>query len=188
MTEKNDIFLWEQILAGDEHAFSQLYLFYRPLLLHYGLRLCQDRALAEECMQDLFCELYFYKDQRPFIHNLKAYLFISYRRDLLRKVQNKRKNQSISEAEGNALLAFSQEDFLIEEERTAGKREALAHLLNELTPRQREIIYLRYYNGLDNEEIAEVLNISYQVVHNTIFKAFKRLRERVSANEYPTFF
>ena len=64
----------------------------------------------------------------------------------------------------------------------AEKQEMLASLLNELTPRQKEIIYLRYYNGLDNEEISEVLNISYQVVHNTLYKAFKRLRELVRVN------
>ena len=184
MTEKHDILLWQQILAGDEGAFSQLYLAHRPLLLHYGLRLCQDRALAEECIQDLFCDLYFYKDQRPVIQNIKAYLFISYRRELLRMVQKKHKTQSLSVGEGaiDPLVVFSQEDFLIEKERMAEKQEMLASLLNELTPRQKEIIYLRYYNGLDNEEISEVLNISYQVVHNTLYKAFKRLRELVRVN------
>lgn len=190
MTEHNDISLWQKILAGDEHAFSRLYLSYRPLLLHYGLKLCRDRELVEECMQELFCDLYLYKNQRPAIQNIKSYLFVAYRRDLLRMIQRNRKSVSLSVAEEvyDPAFSISKEDLLIEQEELAERKTALVHRLNGLSPRQREMLYLRYYDGLDNEEIAEVLNISYQVVHNTIYKAFKRLRELARADESPTFF
>ena len=49
--------------------------------------------------------------------------------------------------------------------------------LAELSPRQREILYLKYYNNLDYIQISEVLEINYQSVINHVYKAIKKLRK-----------
>ena len=185
MVKQNDMVLWQQILGGDKAAFSQLYLSYRPLLIHYGFKLCQDETLIEECLQELFCKLYFQKNRIPFIRNMKTYLLVSFRRDLLRMLIKQRKSTPSQYSEPH--LVFSCEDFLIEQEQLTERRDMLAHMLNMLSPRQREIIYLKYYNGLDNKEIATVLGISYPVVSNTIYKAFKKLRAMTQVKNFPAF-
>ena len=190
MAEQIDMILWQKILGGDKDAFSQLYLSYRPMLIHYGFKLCQDKTLIEECLQDLFCKLYFQKNQPPIIRNMKTYLLVSFRRELIQMLIKRRKSVPFQyDAPRMDLhLVFSCEDFLIEQEQQTARRDMLAYMLNKLSPRQREIIYLRYYNGLDNEEIATVLGISYQVVTNIFYKAFKRLRAMTPQKNFPTFF
>ncbi|MEM8523267.1 MAG: sigma-70 family RNA polymerase sigma factor [Bacteroidota bacterium] len=65
------------------------------------------------------------------------------------------------------------------EEEEAQKHHLLEQVLNELPTRQREVIYLKYYNNLSSKEIAEVMEISQQGVLNTLYKAFKKLRSNI---------
>ena len=57
------------------------------------------------------------------------------------------------------------------------RRKNLAKMINNLSPRQRELIYLRYYNDLSPQEIADMLEISYRAVVNTLYKAMVKLRK-----------
>ncbi len=65
---------------------------------------------------------------------------------------------------------------LIERESIVRQSQQVARYLNELPRRQREIIYLKYYQNLDREEIAEVMGISHQSVSNLLQKALLALR------------
>jgi len=49
--------------------------------------------------------------------------------------------------------------------------------VNKLGARQKEIIYMKYFSGLNNKEIAEVLGVSYQTVRNTLCNALKNIRK-----------
>jgi len=49
--------------------------------------------------------------------------------------------------------------------------------LNKLPPRQKEIIYLKIYKGLNYEEISEVMSINYQVVRNLLCQALKTFKK-----------
>ena len=46
----------------------------------------------------------------------------------------------------------------------------------KLTDKQKEILYLRFYQGLEYEQIAEVLDIKYQSLRNAVSRAIKSLR------------
>ena len=49
--------------------------------------------------------------------------------------------------------------------------------VNSLGERQKEIVYLKYYSGFNNKEIADVLGISYQTVRNTLCNALIKIRK-----------
>ena len=52
-------------------------------------------------------------------------------------------------------------------------------MLEELPARQKEIIYLKYSNGLKNQEIADVLQIKNQTVRNLLCKGLKTLKNKI---------
>ena len=81
--------------------------------------------------------------------------------------------------ENSKEFEFSAEELMVEQEFSKIKIKTLAQLLNELSTRQREVIYLKYYSALSTKEISEVMNISYQSVQNTLQKAFTKLRTHV---------
>jgi RNA polymerase sigma-70 factor (ECF subfamily) len=48
--------------------------------------------------------------------------------------------------------------------------------LERLSSRQKEIIYLKYYQNLSYEEVSEIMNINYQVARNLLYQAIKSLK------------
>ena len=52
-----------------------------------------------------------------------------------------------------------------------------------LTNRQREVILLRFFQGFEAKEIAEIMNLSIPGVHNLISLTIKSLREKIKWND-----
>jgi RNA polymerase sigma-70 factor (ECF subfamily) len=57
-------------------------------------------------------------------------------------------------------------------------------IAEDLTPRQKEIFCLRYYDQLRNKEIAERLNLDETTVSRTLTRAKDRIRKRKSMRLY----
>ena len=76
--------------------------------------------------------------------------------------------------EFDVLLSYQvwQEALDLEEE----KKEALKEAIANLTPRQREVIYLKYFEGLSTRELAEILQIRAQSIYNLVHDALENLR------------
>ncbi|MEZ7507133.1 sigma-70 family RNA polymerase sigma factor [Flavobacterium sp. Arc2] len=53
----------------------------------------------------------------------------------------------------------------------------LKEIINKLSPREREIVYLKYFQNFNNTEISELLDINYQTVRNILGNAIKKLRK-----------
>lgn len=172
--------LWSAFLAGDEQAFSGLFFEFYELLYHYGYRICPNRPLVKDVIQDFF--LYLYESRHSLsshVNSIKAYLLISFRRKLLQEVKKQqRANSLLSEVVQQEDHSFDigMEDILIKKESNDLNKKLVAQLLSELPPRQREIIYLKYYLDLSLPEIAKTLQISYQVVANHLYRALKKLQ------------
>jgi len=49
--------------------------------------------------------------------------------------------------------------------------------LNNLSPRQREILLLKFFNKLDYQAISDILDINYQSVINHVRRSMLKLRE-----------
>jgi RNA polymerase sigma-70 factor (ECF subfamily) len=77
-------------------------------------------------------------------------------------------------------VVFSYEKNLIGEESFIEQQNALFKELNTLSPRQKEIVYLKFYNELSYQEIAEVTSLNYQSVRNYMHQALMALRKKKS--------
>ena len=74
-------------------------------------------------------------------------------------------------------LEVDAESAIIANESDSEKYRVFQAELNKLSRQQREMLYLRYYKGLEVDEIAEVLSVSKRTVYNTTNNALSRLRE-----------
>ena len=71
---------------------------------------------------------------------------------------------------------FSIERIIIEKQISEERAEKLKKTLSQLSKRQKEIIYLKYYQYLDHGQIAELMNISKQSVYNLLHETINQLR------------
>jgi RNA polymerase sigma factor (sigma-70 family) len=171
--------LWQRFKAGDERALGELARGHYPGLYNYGLRLTTDSELVWDTIQDLFLELW---DHRETVGNavfVKTYLLKALRYKLLKS----RAHQSpihIDDSDKVGPFSVSIEDEIIDQEVHTEQARLLHQLMAGLTKRQQEVLYLRFYQNLDNHEIAQIMGMERQSVANLLHRTFKELRSHWS--------
>lgn len=174
--------LWSALRKGRQQALSDLFVLHHHHLFNYGIKINADRELVRGCIQKLFMDLWERHSHLGEAVSPKAYLLASLRRSILEET-NKNRARAIRGQkflDRNLQDAFTVEELLIREEVTQERRETLQHALNDLSPRQKEVIFLRFYHGLSNSEITDIMNINNQCVRNLLSDALRRLRQRTA--------
>lgn len=173
-----DITLWESFKNGDREAFKQLFRQYYPSLFLYGCKITPDKELLEDCIQDLFTELWLSPSKTP-VQSVKAYLFKSLQYKLLKGIQKRSKLLLSSENRELPGFQVSHDNLIILREDQKENGEKVKTAIGQLSRRQQEIVYLRFFQNLGYEEIASVMDINYQVARNLLYQAIKALRKNL---------
>ena len=172
--------LWQRFKVGDERALGELARVHYPSLYNYGLRLTTDSELVWDTIQDLFLEIW---DHRETIGNavfVKTYLLKALRYKLL-KILAHQSPIHVDESESvNMSFSASIEEEIIDNELHTEQSRLLHQLMASLTKRQQEVLYLRFYQNLENHEIAQIMGMERQSVANLLYRTFKELRSQWS--------
>lgn len=169
--------LWRRFVNGDEACFKQLFKRYYKEMLGYGMKLCGKSDVVKDCIQELFETVWKRRDELDHVDSPNVYLFVSLRRKILQKIKKHRKRKGDwKEVDEEALIYFGIEDIIITDETKFQQKKALKNALNQLSTRQKEVVFLHYYNGLSYGEIQQILSINRQSVRNHIYRAMETLR------------
>lgn len=166
--------LWESFRNGDKEAFASLFREHYTILFRFGSKFTPDSELLEDCIQELFIDLWQAKSRTPVL-SVKAYLLKSLKYKLLKSFRKKGKLLTLHH-NGDTVFEWSHEDFLIEKHENDKKKQQVLAALGRLSNRQKEIVYLKYYQNLSYEEVSEIMNINYQVARNLLYQAIKSLK------------
>ena len=173
--------LWQSFKEGSREAFQQIYDENFESLFEYGLRLTKDKELIKDAVHDLFVKIYNNRINLGDVNNIRAYLFISLRSNFLNKITRQNKIVSTEYNEQFPFdLNFSVENEFIKKDADANKVKSVVEGLNQLSPRQKEIIYLHYYQELSYDEIAEVLGITVKASYKLNARALEALKNVLS--------
>ena len=173
----NESYWWSLFLQGDKHAFSEIFLSCHDDLFRYGIKLTRDPEMVNDCIQNLFLKLWKnHKNLKP-VRDIKPYLFRSLRNHIIDILELKRPTLPLDhDIEEMFLIEFTAEDFLISNQVEKETQEKIIQLLNQLAPRQRHAIYLRYFEELEFETIAQILEMQVQSVRNSISRGLRVMR------------
>ncbi|WP_163712646.1 RNA polymerase sigma factor [Mangrovibacterium lignilyticum] len=172
-----DTIIWERFKRGNEQAFSGIYHQFFQILYQYGFRFTQNQELIEDTVQDLFVDLFRNRLTIGATDNIKLFLLKSFRRKLLRHLKKESRYTAESGSEITFGIYLSPEDNLIMNETEQVKWIRFNKALEQLSPRQREAIYLRFKKELDYDAVAEILGISVEACRNLIYRAVKSIRQ-----------
>ncbi len=184
--QDSDQLIWKAFKAGSPDALAILFRKYYAGLLRYGTKITQDEAIAEDNLQTFFLYLFEHRDGINIPQNSQAYIFRSFRRSLLQKIRRRQKERTqLTTFQHHQIIdiQFAPSEIPADEDDGGRKSKLILGLVNALPRRQREAIYLRYYEGLNVKEVAEVLGITYQGTVNTLYKGIKALRKEDSLGE-----
>ncbi|MDR8392942.1 sigma-70 family RNA polymerase sigma factor [Aliifodinibius sp. S!AR15-10] len=177
-----DTELWNQLKEGNRNALEALFRRYYDDLFRYGVKFCGSEVIAEDHIQELFLRVWKRRDNLGYVNGVKTYLWTALRRRLINQNnRDSRKSEIYAElGEQTSRMQFAVEEIIIQRERDQAKRKALKKAMDELTPRQREIVYLRYYEGMTYEEIETITSLNYQTIRNYVYESLKVLDEVIN--------
>ena len=168
---------WSLFLQGDKHAFSEIFLASHDNLFRYGMKLTRDPELINDCIQNLFLKLWKNRSNLKPVQDIKPYLFKSLRHHIIDILELKRQTLPIDQdIEELLMVEYSAEDFMISRQVEKETQEKIIRLLNQLTPRQRHAIYLRYFEEMEFENIAQIMDMHVQSVRNLISRGLQLMR------------
>jgi len=169
---------WEEYRHGNIHSLGKLMQGYYPDLFHYGMRLEKEREFVKDSIQEVFLNLWKLYPTIQSVENVKAYLLIVLKSHMMRDLTNKRVLfHSTIDEDYSFSVEFSADMRMIEEEHEIYQVRKLEVAMNHLPKRQKELIYLRFYQNLSFEQIAEVMNLGRQSVYNLFQKSLNNLRK-----------
>lgn len=172
---------WKKFVEnGDEASFEAIYNSHVDDLFAYGMSLGFQRETCKDTIQDTFMKLYLCRNDLRQIENVTGYLFKSFKNQLIDLARKNRNNDSIESMEDRFTIEVTVLDNMIETETRAIVKKRVGLLLNQLTPNQREAIYLKYVVGLSHKEIAVILNMREESARKLLYRAMKKLRQKAT--------
>ncbi len=167
MTESS-IPLLRKIARRDAAAFKEFYRQFAGFVFSIALRILQVRSEAEDLLQEIFFHVWEKADSYdPSRGTPEAWLSTLTRSraiDKLRRLR-RREGRDVSEQEEPAVQPAFQD--------AVAAREAL----KEVTPLQREVLELAYFEGHTQEEIAQKLKVPLGTIKTRIRDGLMKLRE-----------
>jgi RNA polymerase sigma-70 factor (ECF subfamily) len=175
----SDAELARDALAGSEAAYRELVIRYATPAVNFIFRFVRDRALAEDLAQEGFLRVYQRLNTFDPSRKFSSWFFQVLRNitiDYLRV--NRLPTSSLDELaeEGKQGAAVDRES--ASPEQVAGQRELAAAMnaaLSRIRPEYREVVVLRYQEGLAQPEIAEILGLPSGTVKTYLHRARKEL-------------
>jgi RNA polymerase sigma-70 factor (family 1) len=161
----------------DQAAFTKIFDHYEPRLYPFVLKMTRSEVVAEEIVQELFIKLWTSRALAPQIENPRSYIFRMAVNRTLRYMQTRSRQASLVEKAGGRMTV---EKNFTEEIIDLKETEALINKAVELLPEQKRKVYtLSRQQGLNNEQIAEQLNISKSTVKNHLTEALHFIKQQL---------
>jgi RNA polymerase sigma factor (sigma-70 family) len=180
--------LWIKFLEGDASAFGQMIKHIYQDLCNYGLRFSNNTELVKDAIQELCLELWKNRTNLSITASPKNYILKSLRRKLIREAGKSRQSVGFDEEHFDAgfNMVLPVENDVILQEKLTELSFKVRSILEKLSKRQQEIIYLRFYLEVEVEQISDIMDLNRQSVYNLLHDALKRFKS-LSGPEYFSF-
>jgi RNA polymerase sigma-70 factor (ECF subfamily) len=171
----NDIIT--SLRKGDPDALQTLIKQYYSTLCLFAERLLADSAAAEDIVGESFVKLWNKKADFENHQNLKAFMYITVRNACLNYLKQA-KRDSLNKKQ-LAYITGEKEEFVLNEMIRAEVLKEIMDEINNLPEQCRKVLKLGYLEGMKNQEIADLLNISIHTVKNQKARAIQLLKTRL---------
>ena len=190
-TAQEDLSLVLQIKSGDYAAFTLLYNKYSRPLTQYGLKFLPDLPAIEDCLHDVFVWVWTNRHKLAIDYSVKSYLFKAVRTSILHLAEKQNRVGTLDTDEEHLYqftLHLTPESLVLDQEQQRLLKQQIEQVLLKLTAKQKEVIYLRYYEGLCFEDIARNMNLSVKACYKLMGRALATLREHLAGSLVLFFF
>lgn len=176
---QDDITCWQRLKEDDANALGHLYDSYIDRLFTAAIKITDNRELAKDALQEIFVEIWHYRKSITNVNNSYGYLLKVLKSIILKKLKKQYTLSEFTEKHIGQQNDLNVEEAMVYADMENERRSRLTNALTYLTSRQKEVVKLRFYDGLTYEQIAEKLRMNYQSVNNLAFRAMVSLRKHI---------
>jgi RNA polymerase sigma-70 factor (ECF subfamily) len=170
VAQKPDTVLVKAAINGDANGFTELCRRYYPAMVAIAHSVLSDRHLAEDAAQQAFAKAALKLPQESRFAGWLAVICRNVAKDMARRKENLRTTDDLS-----MVAAKSRDD---------DKSRAVREAMSKLSASARELIFLRYYDGMSYEQISSVLGISEQAINGRLRRARKKMADYLQRNGF----
>ncbi len=173
---------WKLLAEGEKQGLYACFSLFYDDLYRFGMFLYHDSELIKESIQNLFLELWKIRHKLADVDNIQQYVLIIYKRIIYQtnqkaSLKNISQDISLEDLRHDAITVSSYESILIASQEDEQLKKRLTHALGKLTPRQKEVVQMRYYECLSFKEISDKTQLTQRTIYNTLHSAVNVLRE-----------
>lgn len=168
---------------NDKEKLACAYNEYRDIMYNLAYSILDDQMLAEDAVHDSFIS--FAKNLQK-VNNVPCHKTLNYLLIIVRnasfKIYNERKKCIATESISETLPDL--EIGLTEKVEADDEMHRLFDLVKSLNKNYSDIILLKFYHELENDEIASLLNITEDNVRKRLQRARNKLKEMMEDDSY----
>ena len=165
--------------AEETDVYVMLYNSYADALYAYGMGFGFDNETVKDVIHDIFLDIMTRQVDLGRIVNIKAYLFRIVHNRLVDLHRSRVDKCDLSDREPGLRVSLTSLDAMIESEHVLRIRQTIESLLNQLSPKQREALLLRYGCGYSTRETASLLELSFAAAQKLLQRAKAALRQEL---------
>ncbi len=164
-------------------AFTVLYNNTIVQLYSYGMKITSDKSLVKDCIQEAYMDVFINWDKIRNPKSIKFYLLKVLKHAIYHKLKTQRQNDLFDfEVFESQFVEQSSEEKAIKQEAEISRDQKIQKALNELTPRMKEILFLKFNMGFSYKEIGTFTGINPDSAKKQTHRALAKLRVLLDKN------
>jgi RNA polymerase sigma factor (sigma-70 family) len=170
---------WMMLQSGDRTGLEGLYKLYSHDLFRFGLSMVADEDFVQDCIQEVFIDLWKYHKTLQPANNVKVYLFKSLSRKISKASSKEKKwrKEEIKEKNTPGYFIESIESNIINNQKDEELQRKIAKALQHLPARQKEVILYLFFEDFSYEEVSKMMGINLRSVYTLAWKAISNLKK-----------
>lgn len=167
--ESSDLFIIERLQNGEKNALYTLYDKYSGALYGVILRICRDRDLSEDLLQESFIKIW----EKIESYDPSKGRFYTWAYRIVRNTTLNQLRKSSPLIQTDDIGVYENKEV----ETSLNKHEELSGIVEKLEPHHREAIMLVYFRGYTHREAHEEMKVPLGTFKSYVRQALLRLRE-----------
>lgn len=172
---------WKSLREGDRNGLEGIYRIFSKDLFQYGMTISGDADFIQDCIQEVFIDIWKYHKNLQKADNVKMYLLRSLNHKIFRESKKEKKweKEKINEDLEEFFFIESKENELVNDQREQHLQKRLANALDDLPIRQKEVIQYLFFEDITYEEASKLMGINLRSVYTLAWKAVSNLKKTI---------
>lgn len=158
----------------NETEFLKAYDQYADVIFWYCYFRISDREKAKDLLQETFMRAWRYVTEGKKIDNIKAFLYRVANNVIIDEYRKRKPISSLEDIQEDGFEVMGEKDVALT---PVLEKENIDQILHKIDGDQKEVLVMRYVDDLSIKEIANILQVSENVVSVRIYRALEKIRD-----------